>query len=150
MAKAATQVEGQGAALSHFWSRESGRLYVTNGVRKVRFDDYRVTLDLSDPLHKEVDEMLRTHRSFNVEYHEVVTQKNTRDQQKVMTSQIRQMLSPPTNGEVDEVQKESGMLKLAALFTDEELEKLETYRHNPDVDLLMLEASQNKYIIGVE
>jgi hypothetical protein len=27
---------------------------------------------------------------------------------------------------------------------------LETYRHNPDVALLQIEASQNKYIIGVE
>lgn len=135
---------------AHWWARESQRLYVTNGERKVRFNDYHVTLDLSDPLHKEVNVMLEQHRSKGIEYIKVLTQKNDKVQQKQMLAVIRQMLSPPSDGYADDVAKVSGVLKLAGLFSDEELFKLETSRRNPDVDLLTLEASANKYIQGVE
>ena len=150
MPKAIQEEKANEMKSAHWWSSESQSLYVTNGVRKVRFNDFCVTLDLSDPLHKEVNAMLEDHRSRGVEYHLVLTQKNDRTQQRVMMSKIRQMLSPDSDGHADDVAKVSGVLQLSALFTDEELSELGCARRNPDVDLLTLEASANKFIQGVE
>lgn len=140
--------------LAHWWARESGSLYLTEKVdgvqRKVRFKQFCVTLDLADPVHSAVNEMLKSHRSRNVDYHLVVDQKNDASQQKQMMALIRDLLSPSSDGHVDDVAKNSGILKLSAMFTDDELKALDTSRTNPDIDLLTLQASANKYIQGVE
>lgn len=146
----ATKTSQEKPQTAHWWARDSQSLYVSNGHRKVRFSDYQVTLDLSDPVHKEVDEMLESHRSHKIDCFRVIDQKNTDAQAKQMMKVIRELLAPNTDGYADDVAKNSGILKVAALFSDEELEALDVRRHSPDVDLLTLKASQTKYIQGVE
>jgi len=146
MANTATQEKKSEA---HFWARENRRLYITNGTRKVRFDGFYATLDLTVPIHKEVCEMLKAHRGYGVDFYEVQTQKNTKDQQKTMLAWIRKIVSHSSDGEIDDVTRINGVEKLTALFTDEEIRQMGTSRLNPDIDTLTLEASQNKYIQGV-
>ena len=153
MASKATQdkaAEAVRESVAHWWARESQNLFVTNGVRKVRFDLFKVTLDLADPVHREVNDMLEGHRSSGLDFFKVLSQENDKNQQKQMLAIIRELLNPPTDGYSDDVAKVSGVLKLAALFTDDELGEVGVRRTSPDVDLLTLEASTKKYIQGVE
>jgi len=136
--------------VAQWWSNASENLFISNGERKARFDAFCVTLDLSVPLHQEVNKMLESHRARNKEFHKVLTGKNTKEQQKQMATLIRGMLNPANEGGIDDVAKTSGKMQLAALFTDEELEQLDVKRSVPDVDVLSVEAINTKQIEGVK
>ncbi len=132
-----------------FWNPQSRQYLVTtvDPDGRVQFDNHQAVLDPSDPGYEKGLAILTRHHSFNKLFYEVVASKNDKAMRVKMQAMLRQLLE---HDEGDDVERERGIVALAGLFTDAELDGLGTSRGNPNVDVLVQEAVENKKIKGME
>jgi len=107
----------------------------------VAFENYGLDLDLSNPEHARLSEVLTSSdRNGTLIFKVGGAYPDSEVGSKTeFLRQIRSML----NGE-DEVTKEAGLEKLRALFTEAELKKANLSRLTEDVDALIMLALQTK------